>query len=61
MEDTLYLTLNIKDIFSVPEALQKLVDGEVINGYKCDGCKKTVDVSKRTLITETPNVLIVHL
>ena len=33
----------------------------MINEYKCDGCKKTVDVSKRTLITETPNVLIVHL
>jgi ubiquitin C-terminal hydrolase len=38
-----------------------MIEGEVINDYKCDGCKKTVDVSKRTLITETPNVLIVHL
>ena len=25
------------------------------------GCNKKVDVSKRTLIAETPNVLIVHL
>jgi len=38
-----------------------LVDGEVINDYECSGCKKKVDVSKRTLISQTPNVLIVHL
>lgn len=38
-----------------------MIEGEVISDYKCEGCKKTVDVSKRTLITETPNVLIVHL
>ena len=43
------------------DSLQKLVDGEVINDYECDGCKKKVDVSKRTLISSTPNVLIVHL
>lgn len=33
----------------------------MISGYECSGCKKKVDVSKRTLIAETPNVLIVHL
>jgi ubiquitin C-terminal hydrolase len=37
------------------------VEGEVINDYQCDGCGKKVDVSKRTLISQTPNVLIVHL
>jgi uncharacterized UBP type Zn finger protein len=61
MEDTLCLSLTVKDIYSVQDSLQKMIEGEVINDYKCDGCKKTVDVSKRTLITETPNVLIVHL
>ena len=37
------------------------VNGEVINDFKCDGCNKTVDISKRTLISETPNVMILHL
>ena len=43
------------------ESLAKLVEGEVISDYECSGCKKKVDVSKRTLISQTPNVLIVHL
>ena len=33
----------------------------MISDYQCDGCKKKVEIKKRTLITETPNVLIVHL
>jgi len=41
--------------------LQKQIEGEVINDYNCDGCNKKVDISKRTLLSETPNVLIVHL
>ncbi len=43
------------------ESLQKLVEGEVINDFLCEGCNKKVDISKRTLISSTPNVLIVHL
>ena len=60
-EEFLNLSLNIKDIKSVYESLQKLVDGEIINDYQCDGCNRKVDLSRRTLIAETPNVLIVHL
>ena len=43
------------------ESLQKMVEGEIINDYECSGCKKKVDITKRTLISQTPNVLIVHL
>ena len=43
------------------ESLAKSLEGEIINDFKCDGCKKNVDISKRTLISQTPNVLIVHL
>jgi len=53
--------LTVKDIKSVYDSLEKQVEGEVINDYLCDGCNKKVDVSKRVLITETPNVLIIHL
>ena len=60
-EDFLSLSLNIKDIKSVYQALQKLIEGEIINDYQCDGCNRKVDLSRRTLIAETPNILIVHL
>jgi ubiquitin carboxyl-terminal hydrolase 34 len=33
----------------------------VINDYNCENCKKKVDISRRTLISQAPNVLIVHL
>ena len=56
-----YILLNIKDIKSIYESLAKLVEGEIISDYQCDGCNRKVDLSKRTLISETPNVLIVHL
>ncbi len=51
----------MKDIKSMEQSLLKMIEGEVINDYQCDGCKKRVDLSRRTLISKTPNVLIVHL
>lgn len=32
-----------------------------MNDFQCDGCNKRVDISKRQLLVETPNILIVHL
>lgn len=61
IEDYYNLSLTVKDIKSVYDSLAKQVEGEVINDYQCEGCNKKVDVSKRVLITETPNVLILHL
>ena len=43
------------------ESLSKLIEGEIINDYECDTCKKKVDISKRILLSQVPNVLIVHL
>ena len=60
-EDTLFLSLPVKDRKSVFESLDKLIEGEIINEYQCAGCAKKVDVVKRTLISKTPNVLIIHL
>ena len=37
------------------------MDGEVINEFYCDTCKKKGDISKRLLLSSSPNVLIVHL
>ena len=61
LEDFYSLSCTIKDIKSVEESLKKQIEGEIISDYQCDGCNKKVDLSKRTLIAETPNVLIVHL
>ena len=61
LEDYYNLSLTVRQIKSVYESLQKEVEGEIISDFKCDSCHKTVDLSKRTLIAETPNVLIVHL
>ena len=61
IEDFYNLSLTVKDIKSMGDSLQKLIDGETINGYQCDTCNKKVDISKRMLLSQTPNVLIVHL
>lgn len=61
LEDFYNLSLTVKDIKGMHESLAKLVEGEVISDYECSGCKRKVDVRKRTLIAHTPNVLVVHL
>jgi ubiquitin carboxyl-terminal hydrolase 34 len=61
IEDFYNLSLTVKDTKSIYDSLQKLVEGEVINDYNCENCKKKVDISRRTLISQAPNVLIVHL
>ena len=33
------------------QSLTKLIEGEVINDFLCEGCNKKVDISKRTLIS----------
>ena len=55
------LSLTVKELKGVYESLQKQIEGEVISDYECSGCKKKVDIHKRTLIAETPNILIIHI
>ena len=61
IEENLNLSLTVKGLKGVYQSLQGECDGEVIADYECAGCKKKVDIHKRTLIAETPNVLIIHL
>ena len=61
IEDFYNLSLTVKDIKSLYASLQMQVDGEVINDYQCDVCKKRVDISRRVLLSSAPNVLVVHL
>ena len=60
-EDFFHLPVTVKELKTLQESLHKTIQGEVISDYECPGCKKKVDVTKRTLISKTPNVLIVQL
>lgn len=33
----------------------------MISDYKCDFCQAKVDVTKKTRISKTPKILIIHL
>jgi hypothetical protein len=60
-EDFYNLPVTVKERKSLDESLRKNLEGEVISDYECPGCKKKVDITKRTLISKTPNVLVVQL
>jgi hypothetical protein len=51
IEDFYNLSLSVKDIKSMGASLQKLIEGETINDYECETCKKKVDISKRILLS----------
>ena len=38
-----------------------MIESIIINDYKCENCNQKVDVEKRQLIAEPPNVLIINL
>ena len=60
-EDFYNLTLEVKNISNLYESLNKLVESEKIEQFKCDVCNKKVTISKRTSLAKLPNVLIIHL
>lgn len=60
-EDFYNLSLTVKERKSVEESLRKNLEGEIISDYECPGCKKKVDITKRTLISKTPNVFVIQL
>ena len=49
---------NTKDLYA---SLSKVISGEVIEDFTCDGCNQKVNLTKRQLLGSMPNVLIVHL
>lgn len=60
-EDYFCLTLEVKNSKTLAESFSKFTNGEVINDYTCDLCSQKADVSKKTLVSKLPRVLIVHL
>ena len=49
---------NTKDLHA---GLGKILKGETIEDFRCDGCNQKVNLIKRQLLGDMPNVLIVHL
>jgi ubiquitin C-terminal hydrolase len=46
---------------SLQETLHHMIEGETINDYFCEKCQKKYDTTKRVLLNDLPNVLIIHL
>ena len=61
LEDFYNLQLEVKNIKSLNDSLQKLIIPETIDGFKCEGCNKVVTIQKRTTLCKLPNTLIIHL
>ena len=60
-EDMYTLSLEIKNQSTFQEAMNKMISNSIIHGYLCERCQTRVDVTKQTLLSTLPNVLIVHL
>ena len=60
-EDSLFLSLEVKNMKNLNESLMKSLSIEEIEDYKCEGCNKKVTISKRNILARLPNVLICHL
>lgn len=61
IEDFYNLSVDVKHSKSLYESFQKLIAGDTISDYHCAKCDKKVDITRRTVISKLPNVLIVHL
>ncbi|CAD8116913.1 unnamed protein product [Paramecium sonneborni] len=55
------LSVPIKNLKNLQECFDKFVQGEIISDFKCENCNQKVDVNKRQLLAQLPNVLILHL
>ena len=60
-EDFYNLTLELKNINSLNDSLQKLIVPEIIDDFKCSNCNQKVTINKITSLNKLPNVLVVHL
>ena len=60
-EDFFNISLTVQNMKTIHDSLKFMISGEEIQGYDCPGCKKKVDLKKRTLIAKTPNALIFQL
>jgi len=55
------LSIEVKNLKNVYQSLKKYIKAETVSDYTCSSCNKKVEISKRSLLKELPNVLIMHL
>jgi len=60
VQDFNNISIEVKNMKNVDESFKKYIEPEIIGDYKCDACEKR-GVSKRDLLKNLPNVLILHL
>jgi uncharacterized UBP type Zn finger protein len=51
----------VKNSKTLSESFNRFILGEMISDYMCDFCKQKADVSKKTRISKSPHILIIHL
>lgn len=54
------LQVQVKDQENLAASLQMELSGQVIDDYSCEGCNQKVQIKKRNLLGDMPNVLFVH-
>jgi len=60
-EPSVFLSLEVKNMKNLNDSLDKYINEEFIDGYECNGCKKRCKISKRNILSNLPNVCIIHL
>jgi len=60
-EDFYNLSLEVKNINNLNTSLEKLIEPEEIDDFKCDKCNKKVIIQKRTTLSKLPNILVIQL
>ena len=60
-DPSVFLSLEVKNMKTLNDSLDKYINEEYIDGYNCEGCNKNCRISKRNILTSLPNVMIIHL
>ena len=55
------LKLEIQNSKDVNESLDKYIKEEIIDDFKCSNCNKKVKLRKKSLLSNLPNILVIHL
>lgn len=60
-EDMFCLSLEVSNMKTIYDSLEKYISPEKIDEYHCETCNKKVTITKRNVLSDLPNVLIIHL
>ena len=55
------LSIEVKDVDNLMSSLEKLIQEEIVDDFKCSNCSKKVRIKKRITLAKLPNTLFLHL